>query len=184
MVEVRGNPLIISGLVMLATGTLSYYSFMRGEMDIAMISAVLFFASMALSAYLVLKFSQKKTLEESIRKLQESVWYWIAGVFLASIVVLIGIVSNKVVTIIFGTFLLYAIASTFLTSYVKSDHIVKRTLEVVLLFMAFGVVVYGYVITRSLILGIMLLFVAALFFVAFVLSYLLPKIRSKSKKYI
>lgn len=71
MVEVRGNPLIISGLVMLATGTLSYYSFMRGEMDIAMISAVLFFASMALSAYLVLKFSQKKTLEESIRKLQE-----------------------------------------------------------------------------------------------------------------
>lgn len=92
--------------------------------------------------------------------------------------------SNKVVTIIFGTFLLYAIASTFLTSYVKSDHIVKRTLEVVLLFMAFGVVVYGYVITRSLILGIMLLFVAALFFVAFVLSYLLPKIRSKSKKYI
>jgi hypothetical protein len=179
MVEVRGNPLISSGLSALACGILSYFSFLRGEMDIAAIFTALFFASMAVSAYFVFKLGKKKTLKGSIRKLQESVCYWIAVVFLALIVVLIGVMSNNVVTMIFGTFLLYANASSFLTSYVKSDHIVKRTLEVALLFMALAVVVYGYVVTRSLILGIILLFAVTLFMVAFVLSFLLPKIRGK-----
>lgn len=63
-----------------------------------------------------------------------------------------------------------------LTSYVKSELRVKKALEVVFGVVAFGVIIYGYVLTRSLILGIMLLFAATLFFVGFVLFYLLPKI--------
>ena len=90
------------------------------DMDIAMISWVLFSASIAVFAYLVYKLSQKKTLGESIRKLRESVWYWVTCGFLALMLLLIGSVSRNVVTIVFGTFLLFAI-----TSYVRSDHIVR-----------------------------------------------------------
>ena len=117
-----------------------------------------------------------------MRKLQKSLWYWIAGVFfLALMIVLIGIMSNKIVTILFGTFLFSVIASSFLTSYVKSDHIVKRTLEVILLFMAFGVVIYGYVITRSLILEAVLLFALALFAVALCYHISCPKLLVNSE---
>jgi len=72
--------------------------------------------------------------------------------------------------------------SLYLTSHVKSDHIVKRALEVIFMLLAFGVVIYGYVITGSLILGVITIFIVTMVFVAFTLSYLLPRIRSKSSK--
>ena len=178
MAEFRYSPLIVSGLNVLANGILSYYCFTRGEMDIAVVFAVLFLASIAASAYSVYEFSQKKTLQASV---WYRVWHWVIFGFLASMLLLAGFLSGNVVTVVFGTFLLFAIASSFLTSYVRTDHVVKRALEVVFLFMALGTVIYGYVMTRSPILGIMLLFVAAMFFVAFVLSYLLPRIRGRSE---
>jgi len=46
--------------------------------------------------------------------------------------------------------------------------------------LAFGVVIYGYILTRSLVLGVMTIFIVTMVFVAFLLSYLLPRIRSKS----
>jgi hypothetical protein len=147
-------------------------------MDIAIISGVLFFASIAIFAYLVYKLSQKKTLGESSRKLRENVWYWVTCGFLALMLLLIGSVSRNVVTIVFGTFLLFAI-----TSYVRSDHIVKRALEVIFMLLAFGLVVYGYIVTGSFILGVMTIFIVTMVFVAFVVSYLLPRIRSKFKNY-
>ncbi len=70
--------------------------------------------------------------------------------------------------------------SLFLTSYVKSDHIVKRTLEVIFMLLAFGVVIYGYAITGNLILGVMTVFIVTMVIVAFILSYLLPRIRRES----
>lgn len=131
---------------------------------------IIFFASIAVFAYSVYEFSQKKALGASV-------WYWVTGGLVALTLILIGAVSTNVVTIFFGIFLLLSTASSFLTSYVRSDRIVKRALEVVFLFMAFGVIVYGYAITGSLSLGVITLFIATMFFVAFALSYLLPKIR-------
>jgi cobalamin synthase len=78
---------------------------------------------------------------------------------------------------IVGAILLSATTSAYLTSYVKSETRVKRALEVIFVLLVFGVVVYGYAVTRSLILGVITLFIAATVFVAFMLSYLLPKIR-------
>lgn len=129
--------------------------------------------SIAVFAGLIYRLGRKKSLEVSL-------WNWMLFVFLALVLLIIGAISDAV-TIFFGTFLLFAIVSSFLTSYVRSDHIVKRAFEVIFLFAALTVVVYGYAITRSPILGIILLFVAAMLSVAFVLSYILPKLNAKSK---
>ena len=42
--------------------------------------------------------------------------------------------------------------------------------------------VYGYIVTGSLILGVMTIFITTMVFVAFILSYLLPRIRSESSE--
>lgn len=175
MVEVRGNPLIFGGLGMLTNGILSYHCF-TGEIDITMIYAVLFFASIVVFAYLAYKLHQKRKWRER--------WVWTAWVMLGASNSVYGFVSGNMVIMIIGVAMALASMSAFLTSYVESELRVKKALEVVFGVVAFGVVIYGYVITRSLILGIMLLFAATLLFVGFVLSYLLPKIRSKSKKHI
>lgn len=174
MVEVRHHPLIVSGLNVVINGALLYYCFTRGEMDATAIFSVLFLMSIAVFAGLIYRLGRKKSLEVSL-------WNWMLFVFLALVLLIIGAISDNAVTIFFGTFLLFAIVSSFLTSYVRSDHIVKRAFEVIFLFAALTVVVYGYAITRSPILGIILLFVAAMLSVAFVLSYILPKLNAKSK---
>lgn len=90
-----------------------------------------------------------------------------------------GVVSGNAM-IILGAAMMFAVTSAYLTSQVKSEHIVKKAWEVVSAIMAMGIVTYGYVITGSIVLGVMTLFIAIMFFIAFVLSYLLPKIRNKS----
>jgi len=172
MLEIRERELIISGLYMLSNGILSYYCFARGEMDIARIGVILFFASVAAFAYSAYEFSQKKAVGV--------IWNWVLGL-LALILLLSGAASRSVITIVFGTFLLFATASSYLTSYVRSDHIVKRALEAVFMLLALGVIIYGYVMTGSFILGVITLFILAMFFFAFVVSYFLPRIRSKPK---
>ncbi len=82
-----------------------------------------------------------------------------------------------------GAVWLFVAASAYLTFYVKSEHRVKRALEVVFMFLALGVVIYGYVVTGSFILGVITLFIVVMVFVAFMLSYLLPKIRRESRGY-
>ena len=72
--------------------------------------------------------------------------------------------------------------SHFLTFSVKSDHVVKRALEVIFMLLAIGAVIYGYVITGSPILGLFTMSFGAIVFVAFILSYLLPRIPSKSSQ--
>jgi len=134
---------------------------------------ILFLASIAVSAVLAYRLYRKKTLEVGVRR-------WIIFGFLASMVLISGAASGNVVTIVFGASLLFATAFSFLTSYVKSD-LVKRTLGVVFFFATFFVMVYGYAITRSLILLIALLFIATMLSVAFVLSYLLPGIRKNPR---
>ena len=83
-----------------------------------------------------------------------------------------------------GVVLAYGYALLDLTSFERSDHIVKRALEVffVLLevffvLLAFGTVVYGYIVTGSFILGIMTIFIVSVDFVAFLLSHLRARAR-------
>lgn len=108
---------------------------------------------------------------------------WAVWVILGILMFSGGFFSGNVVTMVVGVAIAFGGASLFLTSYLQSDHIVKRALEVIFLFSAFGVVIYGYVLTRSFVLGVIALFIVATLFVAFVVSYLLPRIRSKSKSH-
>jgi len=115
-------------------------------------------------------------------KLWPSKWYCVGWAILGYVVLLSGVVSGNVVTIVVGIVYTSVATSAFLMYYVESEHRVKRALEVVFAMIAFGVIVYGYIVTGSLILGVITLFIVAMFFVAFILSYLLPKIRSKSSE--
>ncbi|MEA2090133.1 MAG: hypothetical protein U9O89_05185 [Thermoproteota archaeon] len=96
------------------------------------------------------------------------------------LVLLSGVVPRNVVTIVVGTAMAFEATSAFLTSYVKSEHRVKKVLEVIFMLLTFGVVIYGYTVTRSLILGAITLFIVAMILIAFVVSWLLPRICSKS----
>ena len=95
-------------------------------------------------------------------------------------VLLAGFVSGDVVSMFAAIFVAFFYPSLFLTSYVKSDHILKRALEVIFMLLAFGAVIYGYATTGSLILGVFTIFIVTMVFVAFILSYLLPRIHRKS----
>jgi hypothetical protein len=115
-------------------------------------------------------------------KLWSSKWYCVVWGIVGFLVLSSGVVSGNIVTKVVGAMLLFAVTSGLLTSYVKGDHIVKRALEVIFMFLSFGVAVYGYVITGSFILGVITLFIVAMVFFAFVVSYLLPRIRSNRMK--
>ena len=112
-------------------------------------------------------------------KLWPSKWYCVVWGILGYVVLLSGVVSGNVDTMIFGTVYTSVATSAFLMYYVESEHRVKKALEVVFAMIAFGVSFYGYIQTGSFILGVITLFIVAMFFFAFVVSYLLPKIRSK-----
>ncbi len=109
--------------------------------------------------------------------------YLFVWCILAFLTLLSGVVSRNVVTMIVGAILLFASTSAYLTSCVKSESRVKRALEVFFMLLVFGVVVYGYTATRSFVLGAITLFIVAMVSVAFMLSYLLPKIRGKPRGY-
>jgi len=109
-------------------------------------------------------------------------WVWAVWGIAGVLMFLSGFVSGNAVTMVVGVILAFGYASPYLTSYVKSDHLVKRALEVFFVLLAFGVVIYGYILTGSLVLGVMTIFIVTMVFVAFLLSYLLPRIRSKSSE--
>jgi len=90
-----------------------------------------------------------------------------------------GFLSENAVYMFIGLAMTFAMASTFLTSYIRSDHIVKRALEVVFAFLVFSIIAYGYIVTRSFILGAITLFIVGMFFIAFTLSFLLTRIHRK-----
>lgn len=106
-------------------------------------------------------------------------WVLVVWVILGILTFLSGYTSGSVVMMVVGVVLACGYASLYLTSHVLSDHAVKRALEVVFMLLAFGVNVYGYIVTRSLILGVTTIFIITMIFVAFVISYFLPRIRSK-----
>ena len=83
---------------------------------------------------------------------------------------------------IIGAVMALASISTFLTFYIKSERRAKKILETAFGALALGVIIYGYFVTGSFILEIITLFVLTMFFVAFLLSYLLPRIRGGSSE--
>jgi len=103
-------------------------------------------------------------------------WAQAAYVLLAFLMILGGFLTEDAVRMVFGIALAFAITSAFLTSYVKSERKIKKALEVVSAFVALGIIIYGYVLTGSLLLGILTLFITVMFSIAFIVSYLLPKI--------
>ncbi|MCP8312781.1 MAG: hypothetical protein H3Z53_00175 [archaeon] len=110
-------------------------------------------------------------------------WVWPVWEFLGFLMFLSGFLSENVVMMVIGVVMAFAFTLAFLKSYVKSEHIVEKALEVVSGIVALGIVIYGYVITGGFILGVITLSIVAMVFVAFVVSYLLPRIHSKTKSY-
>jgi len=92
-----------------------------------------------------------------------------------------GAISGNIVGMAFGASMMFGAASLYLTQFVKSEYKGKRALEVIFAILMFSVFIFGYIITRNLILGVITLFILVMFFVAFVTSYLLPKIRKNLK---
>lgn len=109
-------------------------------------------------------------------------WVLVAWAMLGFLMFLSGFVSGNVITMVVAAILLVGITSAYLTSYVKTEHKVKKALEVISILLSFAIAVHGYVITGSLVLGVITLFIAAMALFAFVVSYLLPKIRSNRVK--
>jgi len=114
-----------------------------------------------------------------LRKLPSG-WHLSVWVILGFLLLLSGVIEKNDVTIFVGAVMAFGFTSAYLTSYVKSEHRLKRALEVIFTLLTFGAVVYGYIITGSLILGVITLFLVGMILFAFVVSYLLPRIRSKT----
>lgn len=114
-----------------------------------------------------------------LRKLPNLPQLLIWGV-LSFLLLLSGVASGNIVTVIIGATLVFAGASMYLTSRVESESRVKKALEVVSAIIAMAIVVFGFAITGSLLLGFLTCFIAVMFSIAFTLSYLLPKLRGES----
>jgi hypothetical protein len=112
--------------------------------------------------------------------MNERRWVWAVWGVLGTLMFFSGFVSGNIVTMVVGVALAFGSASLYLTSYVASERRTKRALEVILVLSALGVVVYGFIISGSFVLGIITAFNVAMVLVAFILSYLLPRIRSES----
>jgi len=107
-------------------------------------------------------------------------WVWAVWGTLGFLAFLSGFLSENVATMVVGLAMVFANTTAFLTYHVKSQHRVKRASEIVSLIATLGIIVYGYVLTGSFILEVITLFIVAMGFFAFLVSYLLPRIRSKS----
>ena len=134
--------------------------------------AILFLASIGAFTYLAYKLHQRGG----------QVWKrvaYIAWTLLGVLNFILGFSSGNMVTMVIWASLASASVSAFLASYVESELRVKKILEVVSGIIAMGIIVYGYTITRSLILGVITLFILAMLFMAFAISYLQPATRRK-----
>ncbi|MFQ5621557.1 MAG: hypothetical protein ACE5FT_06980 [Candidatus Nanoarchaeia archaeon] len=141
------------------------------------IFVIAFFASIAAFAYLAYKLHQK----EKWRQIRER-WAWIAWAIVGVLNFADGFIYGNTVMTVIGAVMALTSMSAFLTFYIESELRVKKVLETTFGAVALGVIIYGYFITGSFILEIITLFILAMFFVAFLVSYLLPRIRGKSSE--
>jgi uncharacterized membrane protein HdeD (DUF308 family) len=90
-----------------------------------------------------------------------------------------GFYSGSAVTATLGVAIVFAGVSNFLTLHFASENKLKRALEVFSAVGAVGIIFCGYFSTGSIILAIITALVIVLMSVVFLLSQVLPKIRSK-----
>jgi phosphotransferase system glucose/maltose/N-acetylglucosamine-specific IIC component len=90
-----------------------------------------------------------------------------------------GLFEKSVVSMVFGASLMFASISLVLTVYVRSDSKNKRVIEIISGAAALGAIIYGYVVSGDLTLMIATMLISALLALAFILSYILPRISSK-----
>ena len=96
---------------------------------------------------------------------------------------LAGLASDNITMMVIGTAGVFALTSAFLTQHVRSDRKLKKAFEIVSIPVTLGIIVYGYAITGSVLLGFCTYLSFAIVVFAFVSSYLLPKIRSRHVGY-
>lgn len=106
-------------------------------------------------------------------------WASLVWSLLGFLMFLSGFYSGNVVTSTLGVALVFAGVSSFLTLHVASENRLEKALEVVSAVGAVGIIVCGYFFTGSIILAIITVLVMVLMSVAFLLSYLLPNVRSR-----
>ena len=133
-----------------------------------MSSGIFLLIFIVLAIYLIYKLTQNRCQKAGT-------WHWIIFVTLPFILLLTGFISRSVITILFGAFLLFAITSPFLSSYLKSSRVSKGVLEAVFLFMTLGALIYCYILIKSFFLGITLLCIFISFLIAFIISNIRPK---------
>jgi uncharacterized membrane protein HdeD (DUF308 family) len=106
-------------------------------------------------------------------------WVPLVWSILGFLMFLSGFYSGSAVTAILGVAIVFAGVSNFLTLHVASENKLKKALEVFSAVGAVGIVVCGYFLTGSIILAMITALVIVLMSVAFLLSYVMPKVRSK-----
>ncbi|MDW8040850.1 MAG: hypothetical protein RMJ03_05450 [Nitrososphaerota archaeon] len=79
----------------------------------------------------------------------------------------------------FGVAFTFASVSAALSLCVRSDHPAKKVSEVVFMLGAFGTIFYGYFLTRSLLLGVLAVFIIIPIIVGVTLSYISPKFEAE-----
>ena len=82
--------------------------------------------------------------------------------------------------VVIGAAFTFAIASSYSTDYIKNDYVVKRALDVIFGITALDLIVYAFITSGITLLLIMTIFNVVLFSAAFVVTVLLPKIRTKT----
>ncbi|MGB9684277.1 MAG: hypothetical protein ACPL1Z_05040 [Candidatus Bathyarchaeales archaeon] len=144
-------------------------------MDMVIVFLALFFTSIATFSYLAYKLYRK-----SIDRWVQVGWgIW---VMLSFSMFLSGFLSGDIVMMVFGLAIAFGNISLFFSYYIKSElGGAKRFLEVIFGAVSLGIIVYGYVITGSLILEVATLFIIVTILIAFMLSYFLPRIHAKLK---
>lgn len=90
-----------------------------------------------------------------------------------------GFCSGNVVSATVGAALAFSEASAFLMWHVTRESGWKRFLEAASAIGAAGSIVCGYLLTGSVLLAASTVLMFCLMFIAFLLSYVLPKIREK-----
>ena len=108
-------------------------------------------------------------------------WVNLIWGILGFLMFLTGLYSQNVVTMVVGLSLAFGHVSSYLTTHVRSDNIMKKAIEFITIFAAFGIFGYGYIVTQSLLLGLMIIFIAGMSLIVFTATYLLSKLRNKPK---
>ncbi|MGB9959613.1 MAG: hypothetical protein ACPLKQ_03715 [Candidatus Bathyarchaeales archaeon] len=108
---------------------------------------------------------------------QSSRWAALVWCLLGFFMFLIGFYSGNVVTATLGAALVFAGVSGSLTVHVAGQGRLKKALEVFSAVGAVGIIVCGYFLSGSMLLAVITALVIVLMSVAFLFSYVLPKIR-------